>query len=433
MDRLRPGAGRRVRHREGACLRRCAAVVALLAIGSLAGHSFAGDPSPETRERQLGTGLRAAIDAYQSAGSPKALGEREAAIAKISAALSAVSTAGTEGLFAHRGGPERQELAKAIAQACRIEIPTLLPAAWRAAAWIEHPATAAALQSSGERMPLFVKSTQHEYFEVIRTVPTVGSRRAFVRSVQQVWNAGARLDDSSRQDFRAALARSALVLSEDHPDSTAAASTGLVSDFEAALKTTDEALFLDLAVALAGSPCAAARAPLDRAIRARRSTREETIASILKALGQAGDEDAVPLLLAHVPGTPAPVFEAAYFGLWQCKPDGLAPNAKAALRLLIPLLDEEGRAANAMSGASTPKAARTRERMAVVARLAPSMVPESKEGNGWWALLWKIVDAAGDTLERAGPPPERKGWTHVNGRVTPLSTEAWVEWWKRAR
>lgn len=383
--------------------------------------------------RALATELRGGLDALQKAGTgPAASDERARAVATLVAALDGV----TDDARAHPdevpAGSEAVDIAKGIEQLCASGIVTVMPAAVRAAAWFGHPTAVAAFQTTGERLILAGNDVRAAYLGAAKDTPRLEARRAFVTVAEKVFAAGPSADDTLRVAFRAALdacAAACVPTVASRPPSIA----GLVAAFDGALKTPDDGLFEDLALALARAPGEAPRAVLRRALKARKAAREATIVAVLRTLGETGDPDAVPVLLAYLPGTAAPVFEAAYFGLWVCKPAGLQPHAKAALGTLIPLLHEEGYAANAMSGAATPKAARTKERMAVVARLAAKMVPETKEGAGWWALLWKIVDAGGDAVSRSSGPPDRRGWTHVNGKVTPLGTDAWVAWWKLAK
>ena len=415
----------------------------LLGAALLAGMTLTGpravtadDPAPAgTTDRELAAGLRTALDALQKLGSSSDKGEgRNRAVGALVTALDRVTSTARGRSAAPPTGPDAAEVGKLLAQAAALEVLAVLPAAFQAAAWFGHPTSVTGFQTAGERLLLFPGEPTRAYLATARDVGSLDARRAFVTDAAKIFGAGPLRDEALRKEFRSALDACAAAAGAPPEGAPPAAATALLVALEAAAKTPDEELFADVALALARAPSEGPRAVLRRTLKARKATRETTLIAILEGLASAGDAEAVPLLLTYVPGTPGPVFEAAYFGLWQCKADGLRPHAKEALAVLIPILHEEGYAANAMSGAATPKALRVRERVAVVARLAAKMAGDDKEaGRGWWALLWKLVDAGGGALKASPPPPDRKGWTHVAGRVTALGTDAWVAWWKTVK
>lgn len=398
-------------------------------------HVHADEAAVELR--RLATAVGNGVDGLQATRTGRGASERSAAVEALVTSLDGASAWARANPGTSAAGPEGAAIAKAIVWACASEIVDVTPAAVRAAGWFPHPAATAAFLGTGARWVLLGPATRGAYLETARDTTTPEARRAFVSTASAVFVGGAGGDPAARASFRAALdAAGALTIETPagtSPSVPAAAVAGILAAFEALLKTPDEGLFTDASVALARAAGAAPRGVLRRAMKARRATRESTTVEVLRALGTAGDAAAIPLLLDALPGTTAPVFEVAYHSLWTCPQTALAPHARSALGVLIPLLHEEGRTAQAASAAATPKAAAVRERMAVVQRLASQMVPPSKEGSGWWALLWRIVDAAGPPFPADRPPPARAGWVHVQGRVTSLSTDDWVAWWKSVR
>src|SRR5262245_9310127 len=152
--------------------------LALLAAAAGARTGFADDvPS----DRELVTGLRTALDEQQKAGGSKnEPATRERAIQLVVAALDRVTERSRTRAGAPPEGPEAADLAKLIVQACGIELPNVLRASWRAAAWFGHPATAAAFGAQGERLTLRTADDRRAYLATAKEAPSLETRRAFV-------------------------------------------------------------------------------------------------------------------------------------------------------------------------------------------------------------------------------------------------------------
>ena len=204
----------------------------------------------------------------------------------------------------------------------------------------------------------------------------------------------------------------------------------------------EPALFVSLAIGLASVRAKSARKLLGKSL-PRKGLHEKDLAAIMRTLGEAGGVSAVPVLLDHVPDTPAVVLEEVLVALFSLERDVLRKEGKKILGVTIEATEAPTHEARALNGKSklTPKELARKElleaRRAAWAteRLVdtpPRELPPGGSGiRGVTALYWKVVDAL-DGRIRPPEPAKNVHFKFVNGRPN-LGAWGWQQWWRGAR
>ena len=204
----------------------------------------------------------------------------------------------------------------------------------------------------------------------------------------------------------------------------------------------EPALFVSLALGLARAPTERARKLLSRSL-PRKGLQDEDLVAILKALGEAGGVSAVPILLEHVPDTPAAVLEEALVALFSLESAVLRKQGRKILAVTIEATEAPTHEARALNGKSklTPKERARKELLEARAKAwtterledtPPKKLPPGSVGlRGVVALWWKIVDAMKGRI-RAPKPKKSARPQFMNGRPN-LRGWGWQHWWRGVR
>jgi hypothetical protein len=192
-------------------------------------------------------------------------------------------------------------------------------------------------------------------------------------------------------------------------------------------RAPDAAFAKEIALALAKSPAGPPRRVLTGWLTSRKGIPADTLLAVIGALGDAGDPEAVPPLLAEIPGTPGKVFKAAYDAIRRCSEEALKAKVKEILDTLIPVIREDLRTYAAIKESN-------RKEVPLLLDRAQSIAGHLGTPEHFHSVLWKVVDANQDLFARAPPPPPRSGLKRALAGSSPVvDIEDWFEWWKTAR
>ncbi len=210
------------------------------------------------------------------------------------------------------------------------------------------------------------------------------------------------------------------------------------------LAKAPEALEREIVVALALVPCKASRVMLGKWRKKKKDrVADATLVAMLHALGTAGDADAVPLMLDHMPETAPAVLEEAIVALHALPAAILKARGKRILGATIELSDEEGRASRSL----TAKAKRNKKEEARLALYTarydawqtrrildepPKPLPDGATGwPGILALWWRILDAGPKGVTPPSAPPGA-AIKFMNNRPNVVGSQ-WTDWWRSTR
>ncbi len=183
-----------------------------------------------------------------------------------------------------------------------------------------------------------------------------------------------------------------------------------------------------LLIALAQAPNRPARAEILAWLKKRGSVAAERRLQLIAALGKAGDPAAVPVLLAQLEDTPAPVLEATLIALFNLPESTRKATGKSILRATKAAIEAEGKGKRQRT--YDPERHKAWWTFKIIDR-PPTPLPAGAGTTGLHALWWRVIDSAPAGVRP--PRASRKGQPRIlNGRPN-LTPDEWNSWHRRVR
>ena len=305
-------------------------------------------------------------------------------------------------------------------------------AGWRAAAAISHARGEKCLAAAFAAMP-GDQAGQADAFalsEAVRLSRSATSMMLALAHIPRLW-AAAPAASQARASVRGLLEAAARATGtapiSERPE--ARARTALLRAYAKVLpKVSEQRLREDLLIALALAPARAPRTLLARWFKEDHPGREAELLLVLAALGDAGDSEAVPFLLAHVPDTQPAVAAACIVALHKCEPSAYRQHVRLLGDVLAGGLAKESKFLSAIMDS------KRKEREPLLAR-ARAIFGSLSRAQSVHALLWKVVDANAEIFADRKPPPPSRGLSKraVPGGGNVVTILDWGLWWKAVR